>query len=32
VTRRLDELHHQAHQACFIANSVSSEIVVEARP
>jgi organic hydroperoxide reductase OsmC/OhrA len=29
---RLDELHHQAHQACFIANSVSSEIVVEARP
>lgn len=25
----LDELHHQAHKDCFIANSVSTEIVVE---
>jgi organic hydroperoxide reductase OsmC/OhrA len=25
----LDHLHHQAHEACFIANSVKTEIVVE---
>ena len=25
----LDELHHKAHEACFIANSVTSEVVVE---
>jgi organic hydroperoxide reductase OsmC/OhrA len=29
---RLDALHHKAHEACFIANSVKSEIVVEASP
>ena len=29
---RLDALHHAAHEACFIANSVTSEIVVEALP
>ena len=29
---RLDELHHQAHELCFIANSVKTEITVEARP
>jgi len=28
---KLDELHHQAHELCFIANSVKTEIVVEAR-
>ena len=28
---RLDDLHHRAHELCFIANSVTSEIVVEAR-
>lgn len=28
---RLDELHHQAHESCFIANSVTTEIVIEAR-
>jgi organic hydroperoxide reductase OsmC/OhrA len=27
----LAELHHQAHEACFIANSVKSEIVIESR-
>ncbi len=27
----LDHLHHQAHDACFIANSVKSDISVEAR-
>lgn len=27
----LDHLHHQAHEACFIANSVTTEIVVEKR-
>jgi organic hydroperoxide reductase OsmC/OhrA len=26
----LDDLHHQAHETCFIANSVKTEIVVEA--
>ena len=25
-----DRLHHQAHEACFIANSVKTEIVVKA--
>ena len=27
----LDALHHQAHEACFIANSITAEVVVEAR-
>ena len=26
---KLDELHHQAHEACFTANSVKTEIVIE---
>jgi organic hydroperoxide reductase OsmC/OhrA len=26
----LDALHHQAHETCFIANSVKTEVVVEA--
>jgi organic hydroperoxide reductase OsmC/OhrA len=25
----LDHLHHQAHEACFIANSVKTDVVVE---
>ena len=25
----LDRLHHQAHERCFIANSLTSEIVIE---
>ena len=29
---KLDELHHQAHELCFIANSVKTEITIEARP
>ena len=28
---QLDELHHSAHESCFIANSVSCEVVVEGR-
>lgn len=28
----LDRLHHQAHERCFIANSLRTEIVVEAAP
>jgi organic hydroperoxide reductase OsmC/OhrA len=28
---KLDELHHQAHEMCFIANSVKTEVKVEAR-
>ena len=27
---QLDHLHHEAHDACYIANSVTTEIVVEA--
>ena len=27
----LADLHHRAHEACFIANSVTSEVVVEPR-
>jgi organic hydroperoxide reductase OsmC/OhrA len=26
---KLDELHHNAHEACFIANSVTTEIAIE---
>jgi organic hydroperoxide reductase OsmC/OhrA len=28
---KLDELHHQAHELCFIANSVKTDVKVEAR-
>ena len=28
---KLDELHHQAHEFCIIANSVKAEVIVEAR-
>jgi organic hydroperoxide reductase OsmC/OhrA len=28
----LDELHHHAHEECYIANSVLAEVVVEAPP
>ena len=28
---QLDELHHAAHEQCFIANSVKTKIAVEAR-
>ncbi|MBO6755265.1 MAG: OsmC family protein [Roseibium sp.] len=28
----LDALHHEAHERCFIANSVTSEIIVEPQP
>jgi organic hydroperoxide reductase OsmC/OhrA len=27
----LDDLHHKAHEACFIANSITSEIAIEPR-
>jgi organic hydroperoxide reductase OsmC/OhrA len=27
----LDDLHHKAHEACFIANSITSEILIEPR-
>ena len=29
---QLDELHHHAHEQCYIANSVLAEVVVEAPP
>jgi organic hydroperoxide reductase OsmC/OhrA len=25
----LDRLHHQAHEICFIANSVTTQVIVE---
>jgi organic hydroperoxide reductase OsmC/OhrA len=28
---QLDALHHRAHESCYIANSVTSEIVIEPR-
>jgi organic hydroperoxide reductase OsmC/OhrA len=28
----LDELHHHAHEECYIANSVLTEVVVEPAP
>lgn len=28
----LADMHHQAHEECFIANSVKTEVVVEPRP
>lgn len=28
----IDDLHHKAHEACFIANSVTTELVVEPAP
>lgn len=28
---QLDRLHHEAHDECYIANSVKTEVVVEAR-
>jgi organic hydroperoxide reductase OsmC/OhrA len=28
---RLADLHHRAHDACYIASSVTSEILVEPR-
>ena len=27
----VDELHHKSHEACFIANSITSEIAIEPR-
>ena len=31
TAKQLDKLHHFAHKNCFIANSVKTEIVVEAK-
>ena len=28
----LEGLHHRAHEACFIANSVTSEVVIDPQP
>ena len=27
----IDDLHHKSHEACFIANSITTEIVIEGR-
>jgi organic hydroperoxide reductase OsmC/OhrA len=29
---QLDKLHHCAHESCYIANSVTTEVVIEAPP
>ena len=29
---KVADLHHRAHEACFIANSVTTEVIVEAQP
>jgi len=31
AAEQLEHIHHQAHEACFIANSVKTEIVIEPR-
>jgi organic hydroperoxide reductase OsmC/OhrA len=31
TAEEIDALHHQAHEACYIANSVKSDVVVEAQ-
>jgi organic hydroperoxide reductase OsmC/OhrA len=31
AAQALDAVHHAAHRACFIANSVKTEVVVEPR-
>jgi len=31
TTDELESLHHTSHEECFIANSLKSEIVIEAR-
>ena len=31
-TERVSDLHHRAHERCFIANSVSCPVVVQPRP
>lgn len=30
AAQEIDALHHQAHEACYIANSIRAEVVVEA--
>ncbi|HEV8407295.1 MAG TPA: OsmC family protein [Sphingomicrobium sp.] len=32
VEATIADLHHRAHEACFIANSVTTEVIIEARP
>ncbi|MFT5674517.1 MAG: organic hydroperoxide reductase OsmC/OhrA [Paraglaciecola sp.] len=32
TTEQLEKMHHQAHEQCFIANSVKAEIVIEIPP
>jgi len=29
TTDQIAELHHRAHEACFIANSVTTEVIIE---
>ncbi|MEI7931468.1 MAG: OsmC family protein, partial [Alphaproteobacteria bacterium] len=31
TTEMLEKVHHDAHERCFIANSVKSEVLVEPR-
>jgi organic hydroperoxide reductase OsmC/OhrA len=29
IAEEVDALHHQAHEACYIANSVKTEVLIE---
>lgn len=31
ATEQLDKLHHRSHESCYIANSVTAELVIESR-
>jgi organic hydroperoxide reductase OsmC/OhrA len=31
LAEQLDKLHHRAHESCYIANSITAEIVIESR-
>ncbi|MDO8799486.1 OsmC family protein [Phenylobacterium sp.] len=31
TAQQLDQLHHEAHDECYIANSVKTQVIVEAR-
>ena len=31
LAEQLDKLHHRSHELCYIANSITAEIVIESR-
>lgn len=32
TAEELNELHHEAHDVCYIANSIKSEVLIKSRP